>query len=387
MQVLEVYKSFLPQRGGVERHIYDLCTCLTNRGHKPVVLVWRPPKPPFELIDKTAVHRIRIPRLLPIARYNLVFYLSLQIAFLARKYDIDVIHAHDYLPGVASSLAGFFLRKPVVVTFHLPIWRTTYHIRRYLSPVYFFEKILERFFISYVAVIICVSKFTCQETLKLGFPRSKLKVIYNWTTHLLKYEPCDIENILKKFNLSRRRFILSVGRLVDKHKGFSMLIRALQLLTNKGCDIDLVIVGDGPDREMLMRHSLKLGVEDRVHLLSHVSDSDLACLYEGCYVFALSSYMEGLPLTLLEAMSFGKPVVATKVGGMPEVVEHERNGILVDLNSDSVTSAIERLLLNPSLNDAFSKRSQEIAKKKFSIRNCYATVNLLEKASLRRISR
>lgn len=387
MNILEISASFLPKQGGVQRHIYDLCECLTKRGHKPVVLAWKPSKPAFEMITKTAVHRIRIPRLLPIARYNLVFYLSLQIAHLVHKYDIDVIHAHDYLPGVASSLAGFFLRKPVVATFHLPIWRTTYHIRRYLSPVYFFEKILEQFFISYVTVIICVSKFTCQETLKLGFPSSKLKVIYNWTTHLLKYEPCDIENILKKFNLNRRPFILSVGRLVDKHKGFSMLIRALQLLIHKGFDIDLVIVGDGPDREMLMRHSLKLGVEDRVHLLSHVSDSDLGCLYEGCYVFALSSYLEGLPLTLLEAMNFGKPVVATEVGGIPEVVEPEKNGILVDLDSDSVASAIERLLLNPSLKDAFSKRSREIAKKKFSIHNCYATVNLLEKASSRHISR
>lgn len=378
MNVLEVYGSFLPKQGGVQRHIHDLCTCLTKRRHKPLVIAWNPSKPVFEVIDGVKICRFRIPFLLRILRYPMIFYLFLRIAHLVRKYDIDVIHAHDYIPALASVLAGLSVRKPVVVTFHLPIWSTTYFLPWYLFPLSLFEQILKKCLVNYAVVIICVSKFTCRETMKLGFPSSKLKVIYNWMTFLPRCSTSNLNNVLKKFGLNRRPFILSVGRLVDSQKGFSMLIHALNLLANKAYDIDLAIVGDGPDKKRLIECSAKLGIGDRVHLLSHISDLDLACLYRGCEIFVLPSRLEAFGLVLLEAMSFRRPVVATRVGGIPEVVENGCGGILVDPNPTSLASGIEKLLLTPHMRDTFTKKSLEVISIKFSKQNCETTADLIE---------
>jgi len=204
-----------------------------------------------------------------------------------------------------------------------------------------------------------------------------MKMIYNWITPLPKYGADDLKDAIKKFNLQGRRFILSVGRLVDAQKGFSMLVGALRTLINRGYNIDLVIIGDGPDKEMLIRNSIKLGLNDRFHLLSQVSDRDLACLYQGCEVFVLSSRYEGLPLVLLEAMSFGKLVVATKVGGVPEIIVNGHNGLLVEPNQHSIALGIETILANPCLKTRFAKELKETLKI-FSMNNCYKTIALFE---------
>ena len=373
MNVLELYSNFLPSRGGVQRHMYDLCRCLIKRGHKPIVSAWIPSKPSFEIVDEIVVDRFEMPLFLYFVRYLGILYLSFRIICLARRYDVDVIHAHSYTLGIASALAGTVLHRPVVVTFHLSGLGIAW-LPAFMSPV---EQILKRFFICSTAVIICVSKYIHKETLKLGFPRSKLKVMYNWLPQFPRCNVSGLDRVLQKFNLGGKHFILSVGRLVDSHKGFSLLIRSLRRLIDKKYELDLAIVGTGPDREALRKCSVKLGVGNHVHLLGSVSNSDLACLYRKCDVFVLPSRFEGFGLTLLEAMSFGKPVVATNVGGIPEVVEDGRSGLLVDPDSDAIASGVEKLLSAPNLRNVFAKRSEKVLRK-FSKRNCFATVKLIE---------
>lgn len=374
MNVLELYSNFLPSWGGVQRHIHDLCRCLIKRGHQPIVSAWIPSKPSCEIIDEIIVDRFEMPLFLYFIRYPGILYLSFRIICLARRYNIDVIHAHSYTLGIASALAGRVLRIPVVVTFHLPGLGIAW-LPAFMSPV---EQILKRFFICSTAVIICVSKYIHKETLKLGFPSSELKTMYNWLPQFPRCNVSGLDRVLQKFNLGGKHFILSVGRLLDSHKGFSLLIRALRILIDKGYELDLAIVGAGPDREALWKCSVKFGLGSRVHMLGSLSDTDLACLYTKCDVFVLPSRFEGFGLTLLEAMSFGKPVVATNVGGIPEVVEDGRSGILVDPDSDALALGVERLLSAPNLRNVFTKRSEEVIRTKFSKSNCYATVKLLE---------
>jgi len=378
MKIIEIHAGFLPKTGGVETHMYGLCKRLIEKGNEPIVLTWGSSRPFFEIVSKTKVHRFWMPRLFSLTRYAEIFYLSLWIIYFGRKYHVNLIHAHNYLWGLASVIAGRFLRKPIVVTIHDPMWYWP-HLAppAFVSPI---EPILKKYFVKFVSVIICNSKFTCRELLRLGFPRSKLRVIYNWVPLFQKHEMSHSNDFLKKFHLHKKSFVLSVGRL-DKLKGFSMLINAFRLLVNKGRDLDLVIVGEGPDKGRLMKQALKLGLKNHVHLLGRVSHMELACLYEACELFVLPSRFEGLGLVLLEAMSFGKPIVSTRVGGVPEVIEDGRNGILVDLKPGSLASGIERLLLDSDLKEVFAKRSQEVLSEKFSVNNCYATVDLLEKIS------
>jgi glycosyltransferase involved in cell wall biosynthesis len=368
MNILEVYASFLPNRGGVQTHIYDLCKCSLNRGHKPIVLVWRPPKPSFEVIEKIMVYRFHMPLLFRITRYLQILHISSQMFYLVRRCHIDLIHAHSYLVGLASVFVGKLLHRPVVVTIHLPT----------KIPPSLFESLLKKLFLYSVETVVCVSKFTYKQTLKLGFPSSKLRIIYNWTTEPRKCKSDTLNDILTRFNLHSKRFILSVGRLIDYHKGFSILIGALKLLLSKGYDLKLVIVGDGPDRDKLTEFSLSLGVRDRVHFLRQISDEDLTCLYEACDIFTLASRFEAFGLVLLEAMFHRKTVIATNVGGIPEIIKDGYNGILVKPSPNAFAKEIETLINNPNLKEVFAKRSRETVLRRFSEENRLKTLELLE---------
>jgi len=372
MNVLEVYPVFLPRKGGVQTYIADLCRCMISRGHYPIVLASIPSKPSLEFIDGIEVRRVKIPLLLRVSRYPLMLCLFFYIIYMITKYDIDLIHAHDYLPGLASAIPGGLLHKPVVVTFHLPISNTTW-VPAYVSPI---ELLLKRCFMCFVSAIICVSRYTYNDTAKLGFSRSRMKLIYNWiTTSPMHKTKADVR---EEFDLNQKRFILCVGRLEDKQKNISAVIKALQLLVSKGYDLHLVIVGEGPDKKAYSKYALRLGVKNRVYLLGSVSDAYLKHLYELCELFVLPSRLEALSIVLLEAMSFGKPVVATRVGGNAEVIENGCDGILVDPDPPSLSSGIEKLLLNPHLKDMFAKKALKVIRTKFSRQNCLSTAILLE---------
>jgi glycosyltransferase involved in cell wall biosynthesis len=299
--------------------------------------------------------------------------------YLVKKYKINIIHAHDYLPGLSAALTGVFSRTPVVVTFHLPVQYTTFYLPSYLSPFILIEKVFKKCFDFWVGEIICVSKFTFDETLKLGFPISKLKLIYNWVPFSPAQDQQPTLNTLRKFNLSGKPYVLSVGRLQERQKCFSILIHAFKLLLNKGHKLDLVIVGGGPDKEAYEKISLRNHTEDKIHFFSNVAKADLANLYKSCVLFVFPSYLEGLPLALLEAMFYGKPIVATMVGGIPEVIEDGYNGLLVNPDSNSILLAMEKMLLTPGLKESFGRRSKEVVSRKFSRNNMKATISLFER--------
>jgi glycosyltransferase involved in cell wall biosynthesis len=125
----------------------------------------------------------------------------------------------------------------------------------------------------------------------------------------------------------RDRFkIVSIGRL-SPEKGCDLLIRAMARLTARGIDATLVVVGEGPEKEKLIRQVGEERVSDRVHFVGY---RDRAYRYLPFFdVFALPSYTEGLPITLLEAMQARIPIVATSVGEVPEVLGGGKFGYLV----------------------------------------------------------
>ncbi len=137
-----------------------------------------------------------------------------------------------------------------------------------------------------------------------------------------------------------RLLIGAAGRL-SAEKGFDLLIRAVHPLLQGGLDVDLVIVGEGDERPRLEALIAELGLADRVQLLGY--RSDLPDWYEAMDVFALSSLREGLPNVLLEAMALETPVVATRIAGVPRLVRHEENGLLVEPGSvEALAGALGR---------------------------------------------
>lgn len=127
--------------------------------------------------------------------------------------------------------------------------------------------------------------------------------------------------------------LLFVGRLVER-KGVEVLVSAVSLLARQR-DVRLTVVGEGEWEPRIRAHVRSSGVEDRVRFTGYVSDDDLAGLYAGCDVFVLPAVVdakgdtEGLGVVLLEALAFARPVVASEVGGIPDIVREGRTGWLV----------------------------------------------------------
>lgn len=147
------------------------------------------------------------------------------------------------------------------------------------------------------------------------------------------------------------RIVLSVGRL-SKEKAQADLIRAM-VEVKRRCDfpVALVIVGDGPEERRLEQVSARLGIADRVHLVGY--KDDVSPYYEAADVFALSSYTEGSPNVLLEAMDAGVPIVATAVGGVGEMIRHGEQGWLVSSGDvQELARGIVALLTNLELSEA-----------------------------------
>jgi glycosyltransferase involved in cell wall biosynthesis len=379
MKILEVYNNFIPTIGGVEKHIYYLAKCLKEKGDTPFVLSWDCTRPSLQVIDGILVYRIKMPKLFLLLRYPFILYLALIIILLSRKLKIDIVHAHDYLNGVAATVASIFTKKPVVVTFHLPIQKTSW-ISEKIKPGIIVEWPIQQFFILKCNAIICVSEYTLKESLKLFKIKHKDKfiVIRNWIPY---YNHTNLNN--KKFSIMNhllfKNYILTVGRISEAHKRFSLIIIALKLLREKGYDLNLVIVGGGgPDKSFYIRLSQKLYVKENVYLLTNLPDEQLRQLYRNCEIFVLPSLYEGLPLVLLEASQFSKPLIATSVGGIPEIVKDGYNGFVIPPNDvKRLVKAIEILHNNPDLRRVFGERSLSIFNERFSERNCLRTIILL----------
>lgn len=121
--------------------------------------------------------------------------------------------------------------------------------------------------------------------------------------------------------------LICVGRL-SPEKGHVGLLEVMQRLRDKGVLFDLTLVGDGPSRAAIETLVDRLGLRDRVHFSGYLSESDTLTAIAESDVLVLPSFMEGLPVVLIEAFALGKPVVASRVAGIPELVEHGKSGLL-----------------------------------------------------------
>jgi len=167
--------------------------------------------------------------------------------------------------------------------------------------------------------------------------------------------------------------ILSVARLVEK-KGLGDLLVAADILRRRGLCFQVEIIGDGPLRRALEVQVMQLGLSDRVKLLGAQTD-DMVCLaYQRASIFALPCVMtadgdrDGIPNVLLEAMGSGVPVVSTPVSGVPELIESERNGLLVPPNDpQAIAKALERLLADPELRARLAWAARVKVEERFAI--------------------
>ena len=152
----------------------------------------------------------------------------------------------------------------------------------------------------------------------------------------------------REYSVPRERLVIgAVGRL-SAEKGFDLLIRSVAQLIAKGFDVEVWIAGEGDQEYRLQRLAEDLNLSDRVRLLGFQPDP--IRLYQAMDVFALSSLREGLPNVLLEAMALEVPVVCTRVAGIPKLIDHEENGLLVDPGSiESLSDGLGKILTSSEM--------------------------------------
>jgi glycosyltransferase involved in cell wall biosynthesis len=207
----------------------------------------------------------------------------------------------------------------------------------------------------------CISHFARSQAMLFAPPE-------DW--HRLHVVHCGVEPGLfapKRYHDGAGARLTCVGRLA-RAKGLPILFDALVLLARTRPDIHLTLAGDGPDRAALEALAKQLGLSSRVTFLGYRSQAGVRELLAETDVFVLASLAEGVPVVLMEAMAAGVPVVATRVAGIPELIDDGVSGLLVPPgDAQALAGAIERLLNDSALRESFARRGREKVERDFNV--------------------
>lgn len=192
---------------------------------------------------------------------------------------------------------------------------------------------------------ISVSKITKKQIVETyEISPEKINVIYNGIDlKQRKFSEEELEELKKQFSITQKPVILFVGRVDDHRKGLDILLKSFKNVLDK-TDCTLLVVGKG-DQNKARTLAISMGILDNVFFTGFVDETTLKKCYALCDVYVVPSRLEGFGLTVLEAMAASKPVVATNVGAIPEIMKDKENGILVEPNDiNSMSNAIYTIL-------------------------------------------
>lgn len=255
------------------------------------------------------------------------------------KMGVDVVHIHDYFPALSIELFREKLKIPVVITIHA-LNESSKH----------FGEAMRFFLMQNATRIIAVSTYTkkrlCDKFLFLN--PEKVDVIYNGV---------DIDDKLTK-PYKNRQYITYIGRL-DAEKGVDILINAVSILLHDKVMIPpVLIVGDGKERAALEKlvDSKKLG--ETVKFTGELESEEVYKLLQKTLINVLPSKMEQFPLSVIESMANGANVVVSNIGGIPEIVEDEVNGLLVEAgDAVELANSLKRLILDKQLGEKLAQNA------------------------------
>jgi glycosyltransferase involved in cell wall biosynthesis len=271
-----------------------------------------------------------------------------------KKKKVDIVHTHGYPAGVLGRIAAIIAGVPCIVH-HVHSTYTDLNRRHHFT-----EKILSWF----SSVIICCSEAVRRFVLENeNIASDKVTVIYNGVSNGDYLYASEIAELKSTLGFPEDNIIVGCVASLTEHKGHRYLLEAFRETDNAA----LLIIGEGPRRRELESLCREFGISNRAIFTGHKMDvfpyislMDIAVLP--------SSEREGLGISVIEAMALSKPVIATSVGGLTEVVEDGKTGILVEAkNSKAIASALSKLLMAPHLRESMGAKGRERYEKMFSL--------------------
>jgi glycosyltransferase involved in cell wall biosynthesis len=353
LSILVTTIGIYPEKvGGAEIHVYYVCSRLSERGHSMLVVTSALPSSLTRASDPRAPFAKYPLKLWPTPLSALSYVIkSVALSLILRK-QVDIVHAHvaDY-PMVAAFFSSLLSRKPFTITCHGS------DVRVYGRK--FSRRILQAPFLRKAKSVFAVSnEIAGILTQKYGVHRDKIHVIKNGyderaTKKLVSIQPYG--------SIKNSKMVVCVASMRPE-KDHMTLLKGFAKLTKKVSGAQLSLIGDGPLRPRLEEFCAQQGVCS-VKFLGNLSHRNLLECVSRSDVFALTSSEEGMPTAVVEALALGKPVVATRVGGIPEVVKDGENGILIPPKSpEHLANALERLLTDSELRIKLGKVAAESVK-------------------------
>lgn len=345
-----------PTEGGIGRHIITLVNGLKEEFD---VTVACPQKSSLE--DKLLSENIKT---LPLPLAGAVSlkkdYTSFNIlCSFMRKEKVHLAHAHGAKAALIARPAALWAEVPTIYTVHNSIFNESWPAWKN-SIAAAVEYVLSWS----TDCIVTVSNALGEEIrYRQKISPGKIKVIHNGI-HFSNFNTSNVQyNFKEKWNIPPNRTVVGTVARLAPQKGLSVIIKAAEQLIDK-YNIHFLIVGDGPFREKLEKEIRSSFMDNYFTLTGAVNNITQA--YAAMDIFVLPSITEGLPLTILEAMAFSLPVVATSVGGVPEIIKHGECGLLIKPgNHKELASKIAYLLDCPRIKDKLRYWGKQRAYDKF----------------------
>ena len=337
--------------GGPALHVAYLTAGLAERGYDTTLVAGTIARGEESMAFVADAHNVKIQPLVelhreisPIRDLRAI----VRLAQLIRRERPTILHTHTAKAGAVGRIAALLARDarpPIVVhTFHGHV------LRGYFGSVMSFAfRTLERLLACTTTALIAVSPEVRDDLVALHVaPASKFTVV-RLGIDLAQRVDNDGERrreTRRQMGLRDDAFVVGwVGRMTAV-KNTDSVVQALRQLMERGIDAYAVLVGDGPDRDHLERYARDLGVIKRCLFLGY--QEDVARFYDAMDVLLLPSINEGTPVSVIEALAAGRPAVATRVGGIPDVVRDGVDGFLVDLgDADALADRLADLAADP----------------------------------------
>jgi glycogen(starch) synthase len=346
--------------GGIAAHVHDLSLAMNKLGIDVTVVTCDfPGAKSYEDVGGVHVHRVDSYKFPTPNFASWVFMMNLNmqryaielVAEEVRRGRVILIHCHDWLVANAAISLKHIFRMPLLATIH----STEYGRRRGIHSDY--QRLIhqaEAWLTKEAWRVICCSNYMASQVSTIfHLPRTKIDIIPN-AVNATNFAPAPPRHLRTRFAKDDEKLVLYVGRLVYE-KGVSVLIDSVSRVLQR-VNAKFVIVGDGYMKDRLIDQAQRLGILHKVCFTGFLNDQDVKGLYRVADVCVVPSLYEPFGIVALEAMASQTPVVASGVGGLSEIIEHDATGVSVyPGDPESLARGILRLLEDDGYSSRLSK--------------------------------